>query len=117
MDEQEWDERYAEMQGSNNFGGFIAGLLIGALAGAATMLLMAPQSGEETRRQISEKTGELKDRVAETADEARQRAASKMDDVRGRVGEMQQRGQEMLEEQRTRVTDAVEAGKQSMRRR
>jgi hypothetical protein len=30
---------------------------------------------------------------------------------------MQQRGQTMLEQQRTRVSDAVEAGKQSMRRR
>jgi gas vesicle protein len=105
MDDQEWDEHYAEMH-TGNMGGFVAGLLIGALAGAATMLLMAPQSGEETRRQLGEKTFELKERVAEKAD-----------DVRGRVEHMQQRGQAMLEEQRTRVNDAVEAGKQSMRRR
>lgn len=117
MDDQEWVEHYAEMHDGRNFGGFVAGLLIGALAGAATMLLLAPQSGEETRRQINEKTGALREKVAETADEARQRAASKIDDMRGRMEQMQHRGQEMLEEQRLRVEDAVEAGKQAARRR
>ena len=117
MDEREFEEHDAEMHGRNNMGGFVAGLLIGALAGAATMLLMAPQSGEATREKIREKTLELKDQVAESADEARQRAATTLEDVKGRVGKMQQRGQEMLEEQRSRVSEAMEAGKQTVRRR
>jgi gas vesicle protein len=116
MEERDWDEHYVEMH-SNNMGGFVAGLLIGALAGAAAMLLMAPASGEETRARIGEKTTHLKERVAETAEDARQRAREVTDDMRGRVEKLQHRGQEMLEEQRTRVSDAVEAGKQSMRRR
>ena len=37
--------------GDNNsdFGAFLAGFVIGGLVGAATALLLAPQSGEETR--------------------------------------------------------------------
>ena len=36
---------------NNNILGVLAGLLIGGLAGAVTMLLLAPQSGKDTRRQ------------------------------------------------------------------
>ncbi len=41
---------------SGEFGAFVAGILVGSLVGAATALLMAPQSGEETRAIISEKS-------------------------------------------------------------
>ena len=37
----------------SDFGAFISGFLIGGLVGAAVALLMAPQSGEETRTMIS----------------------------------------------------------------
>ena len=47
-------------QGSD-FGAFLAGFLIGGLVGAAVALLMAPQSGEETRKYIADKSIELKD--------------------------------------------------------
>ena len=40
---------------SGDFGAFLAGFLVGGLIGAATALLMAPQSGEETRTLIQEK--------------------------------------------------------------
>jgi gas vesicle protein len=45
---------------------FIAGVFIGGIIGAATMLLLAPQSGEETRTYIKDKSIELKDRAAVT---------------------------------------------------
>ncbi len=48
---------------NNNILGIIVGLLVGALAGAVTMLLMAPQSGKDTRSQIQEKSIELRDRT------------------------------------------------------
>ena len=34
---------------------FLSGLIIGAVTGAAVVLLLAPQGGEETRRQIQER--------------------------------------------------------------
>jgi len=57
-----------------DFGAFLAGFVLGGLAGAVTALLLAPQSGEETRIQIHDKSIELKDKAAETAEEYRVRA-------------------------------------------
>ena len=39
--------------------GFVAGLIIGAIAGAVTSLLYAPQSGEETRKILKRKAKEV----------------------------------------------------------
>ena len=41
----------------------VTGLLIGGLIGAATALLMAPKSGEETRAEIRNKALEYRDRT------------------------------------------------------
>ena len=54
-----------------DFGAFVSGLIIGGLVGAATALLLAPQSGDETRTMIREKSIELKDQVEHTTAEAR----------------------------------------------
>ena len=51
---------------SNEFGAFMSGLLIGGIAGAITALLLAPQSGEETRKVIIDKSIEIKDKALET---------------------------------------------------
>jgi gas vesicle protein len=41
----------------------LLGLLIGGLAGAATMLLFAPQSGKKTRAEIQMKSIQWRDRT------------------------------------------------------
>ena len=51
---------------------FFAGLVIGGLVGATLALLLAPQSGEETRAQIRDKGIEYKDRAGESYMQARQ---------------------------------------------
>ena len=57
-----------------DFGNFLIGFVVGGLIGAAAALLLAPQSGEETRMLIKEKSIELKDKAIETAEDARVRA-------------------------------------------
>jgi gas vesicle protein len=57
-----------------DFGNFLIGFVVGGLIGAAAALLLAPQSGEETRMLIKEKSIELKDKAIETAEDARERA-------------------------------------------
>jgi len=59
---------------SSEFGSFLAGFLIGGLVGAATALLLAPQSGEETRNVIVSKSIELKDLAVNEAENLRARA-------------------------------------------
>lgn len=62
------------MSDKNNFGSFFMGLTVGALAGAIASLLLAPQSGEETRQVIKEKAIELKEKGAETYEETKHKA-------------------------------------------
>jgi gas vesicle protein len=47
---------------------FAAGLLIGALVGAGIALLLAPQSGEETRRLLTRRARRLADDARERYD-------------------------------------------------
>jgi gas vesicle protein len=89
---------------SEDLGTFFAGLIIGGLVGAATTLLLAPQSGEETRILIKEKSIELKDKAAVTADEAKIRAGELAEKSKMKATELQQRGQVVLEEQKTKIS-------------
>lgn len=106
----------------SDLGSFLSGLIIGGLIGAAAALLLAPQSGEETRTVIRDKSIELKDRASDTAEEARARAEAAAAEARARANELSQqardraeelrrRGQEVYEEQRERINKAIDAGK------
>jgi gas vesicle protein len=68
-----------------DFGAFLVGFVVGGLVGAATALLLAPQSGEETRAYIKDKSIELKDRAAETIEDARARTEVALDDAKARA--------------------------------
>ncbi len=70
---------------STEFGSFIAGFLIGGLVGAAVSLLLAPQSGEETRTFIKTKSIELKDQTAAQAADVRAKAEAYATDLRTRA--------------------------------
>lgn len=51
---------------TSNPSGFLAGLLLGSLAGAGTMLFLAPQSGQKTRAQIRRISQDWRVHTAET---------------------------------------------------
>jgi gas vesicle protein len=53
--------------------GFMVGFVFGSLMGVVVGLLLAPQSGEETRDQLRLKGIELKTRAEELSDEGRVR--------------------------------------------
>jgi gas vesicle protein len=69
----------------SDFGAYLAGFIIGGLIGAATALLLAPQSGEETRTMIRDKSIEIKDRASATAEEALEKASATLDETRTRL--------------------------------
>ena len=91
---------------------FLAGILVGGLAGATTMLLLAPQSGQKTRDQIQNKGIELRDQATESVEDVmtqvRRTAQQITGDVREKAEELQQRGQDMFSEQRERLSTFVE---------
>ncbi len=99
--------------GSNarNIRSFLAGLLVGGLAGAGALLLLAPQSGKETRAQIQQKSIELRDQTVTAVEGAvaqvRGKAHQIADDGREQGGELQQRGQDMIDEQRDHLSKTL----------
>jgi len=56
------------MSDHDDFGAFLIGFVVGGVAGAVAALLLAPQSGEETRALIKDKSIELRDKAAEQAE-------------------------------------------------
>jgi gas vesicle protein len=62
------------MSSQNSGALFFAGLVTGGLVGASLALLLATQSGAETRGQIKDKSVELKDAAVEGFTEAGHRA-------------------------------------------
>ncbi|MGV8050478.1 MAG: YtxH domain-containing protein [Anaerolineaceae bacterium] len=62
------------MSDSKDFGAFIMGFTVGVLAGAVTSLLLAPQTGEETRQYIKEKAIELKEKGTDSFEETKKKA-------------------------------------------
>jgi len=50
-------------QGSKTLLTFLAGLAVGAIAGAVAGVLFAPDKGSETRKKIADKAGSLSDEL------------------------------------------------------
>lgn len=103
----------------DEFGAFLIGFIIGGLTGAVSALLLAPQSGEETRTVLRERAIELRDRAAETAEDAYAQAEQAAADARvraeelsriarDRAQELQRRGQVVLEEQRSKIGGVIQ---------
>lgn len=86
---------------NNNFISILSAFAVGSLIGAGIALLMAPQSGEETRAMIRNRSMEMKERAAEAADETRQRAEKAMGDVaqqtRQTAEEAKRRSEELMQ--------------------
>jgi gas vesicle protein len=87
----------------SDIGAFLAGFVVGGLVGAVAALLMAPQSGEDTRTLIRDKSIELKTQVEGTAADARAKAERIAQDAKSRAEDLQRRGQVLLEEQKARL--------------
>ena len=96
---------------TNNILGVLAGTLIGALAGAMTMLLLAPQSGKDTRRQIQEKGIELRDRTTEMVEDTIAQVRTKANKLTMGIKDY---GQELAVEQLENVSEAAQAGKKAI---
>jgi gas vesicle protein len=96
----------------------LLGTLIGGLAGAVAMLLLAPQSGEDTRMQIQKKGIELRNLTTEmvegTISQVRSNANKFSVDGREKMKELKQQGQELVVEQLDHVSEVAQAGKKAI---
>ncbi|MFO7539617.1 MAG: YtxH domain-containing protein [Chloroflexota bacterium] len=82
------------MSDNNDLGAFLAGFVIGGLVGAATALILAPQSGEETRSQIVNQSLALRDAGEASVRHYRTVAETYTHDFLDRAEEMSEQVQE-----------------------
>ncbi len=96
----------------NSFAAFLAGLFAGGIVGAAAALLFAPQTGEETRAQIQQKSIELRDQATRLADEtsaqAKERLEKAAEELRKRAAELEERANELQERAKKLMEEAQE---------
>jgi gas vesicle protein len=100
------------MSERDEFGAFLVGFIVGGLTGAVAALLFAPQSGEETRAVIKERSIELRDKATLEAEEAWKRAEAAAIDARHRAEELSRQalaqGEEITLKARKRGEELVE---------
>ena len=88
--------------------GFSAGtifmsFLLGGVVGAGLAILLAPQSGEETRERIKGLAEDVKEKASQYTEQIREKIASTIEEGKG-----------LVEEKKTIIATAIEAGKEAM---
>lgn len=89
-------------EGDSEIGAFMAGFVIGGLVGAATALILAPQSGADTRAQIAMRSDEMirvgeqqitdyKSRAGLAVSDAQERARIVLDEGKHRMTRVAQK--------------------------
>ena len=75
-------------------GSLVASFLLGGIVGAGIAILLAPQSGRETREKIKELAETVKEKIASSVERAK----------------------DILEEKKSVISAAVEAGKEAYKK-
>lgn len=80
----------------------LSAFVLGGIVGAGVALLLAPQSGTETRRKMEELVDDVKEKAADYAGMAKEKVVSTVD-----------KAKELYKEKKVAVSAAVEAGKEA----
>ena len=118
MDEYEWydDEPYGEpyVVVERHEAG-VGPLILGLALGAGIALLLAPQSGEETRRSIARRARRAQEAAQELVEDMSGVVAEKYQDVRDRVGDRIDATLDAVDAKRRQVANAFDAGRAAAR--
>jgi len=81
--------KYIDMSEKNSGSGFafVAGLAVGAAVGALAGLLFAPETGEDTRKKLGDKSKELADDLYDKFDDLKDSMTDLMEDVKESTAE------------------------------
>lgn len=98
--------------------GLLSGAIFGGLTGAATMLLLAPQSGKRTRAKLQRQSVKLRNQATDSIEDALANVSDKAhaytDDLQKEVGKVERRGQAILDDQKDNLAAVVKAGKNAV---
>jgi gas vesicle protein len=83
-------------------GSVLLSFLLGGMVGAGLALLLAPQSGPETRRRIRELADDVKEKTSDYVSQAKDSVSSTVE-----------KGKGYIEEKKSVLTAAIEAGKEA----
>ncbi len=83
-------------------GSVLMAFLLGGVVGAGLALLMAPQSGRETREKIKEMAEDAKEKAARYTGQAKEKFSSTVE-----------KGKDFVEEKKNLISTAIEAGKEA----
>lgn len=93
----------------------IGSFLLGAAIGAGIALIMAPQSGELTRREITRGARRVKRAAQDAVEDATARVSDTFQDARRQVEERIDAARLAIELKRDQVQRAVDAGREAAR--
>jgi gas vesicle protein len=83
----------------------ILSFVLGSVAGATAVLLLAPQARRESAQRIRDFSSDLKERATDYLDQAKEKVSTGVT-----------RGRDFLDEKRSLIQSAVEAGKEAYQR-
>jgi gas vesicle protein len=83
-------------------GKVVCSFFVGGLVGAGVALLMAPKTGEETRRMIKELAGEVKEKAEDYIGQVKDAATTYVE-----------KGKDFIEKEKSVITKTMEAGKEA----
>ena len=91
-------------------------VLAGAILGAGVALLVAPQSGKETRREITKYARKTRRKVEGVAGEVAESVSELAGVVEEKAEELLDKGKDLAKESRQAVLDALEEGQERIGR-
>ncbi|MDH5203467.1 MAG: YtxH domain-containing protein [Nitrospirota bacterium] len=89
-------------EGGYSAGSIFLSFLLGGIVGAGLALLLAPESGSETRKRIKDFAEDVKDKAKDYTEE-----------MKGKITSSMEKGKELYEEKKSIITTAFEAGKEA----
>ena len=102
------DEPYLIIEkSSSSVGAFLVGLAVGA----GVALLLAPQSGEQTRAELARQARQARDRARDFAGDMSDGVTRRIGDARDAVTQRVDRAKQAVDLKRRQVERAVEAGR------
>jgi len=121
MDERDWydDDPYAERPyviiERHDAGAGLGSFIIGLALGAGVALLLAPQSGEETRRAVARRARRAQEAAQDFVEDVSGTVADKFNEVRASVEDRIDATFEAVDAKKRQVSNAVQAGRAAAR--